>query len=187
MYGTRNTSKSIENMQHRIQANQYLHEIISVVPYIFCNMYVDSGAQFYYRHISGQTMESPNGKLSEEKKNRLSKLEEGIKEQVTLDVIHNSTCSTSRYSQPTRSLFHISRNRQPLKLSLCSTSKNTSNCNHCIFMLFRMLTQILLNTGTNSWQELFVKITISMTTTVPASTSLKASLSKLTSCTPATF
>ena len=67
-------------------------------------------------------MESPNGKLSEEKKNRLSKLEDGIKEQVnfdiidilhlkvifvvihmyrikeqvTLDIIHNSTCSTSR-------------------------------------------------------------------------------------------
>ena len=54
---------------------------------------VDSGAQVYYRHISGQTMESPNGKLSEEKKNRLSKLEDGIKEQVTLDDIHNSKCS----------------------------------------------------------------------------------------------
>ena len=49
---------------------------------------VDSGAEVYYRHISGQTMESPNGKLSEEKKTRLSKLEDGIKEQVTLDVIH---------------------------------------------------------------------------------------------------
>ena len=48
---------------------------------------VDSGAQVYYRHISGQTMESPNGKLSEEKKNRLSKLEDGIKEQVTFDII----------------------------------------------------------------------------------------------------
>ena len=54
---------------------------------------VDSGAEVYYRHISGQTMESPNGKLSEEKKNRLSKLEDGIKEQVTLDDIHNSKCS----------------------------------------------------------------------------------------------
>ena len=60
---------------------------------ISSEVYVDSGAQVYYRHISGQTMESPNGKLSEEKKNRLSKLEDGIKEQVTLDNIHNSTCS----------------------------------------------------------------------------------------------
>ena len=51
---------------------------------ISSEVYVDSGAQVYYRHISGQTMESPNGKLSEEKKNRLSKLEDGIKEQVTL-------------------------------------------------------------------------------------------------------
>ena len=74
---------------------------------ISSEVYVDSGAQVYYRHISGQTMESPNGKLSEEKKNRLSKLEDGIKEQVTLDVIHISTCSTLRYSQPTRSLFNI--------------------------------------------------------------------------------
>ena len=54
---------------------------------ISSDVYVDSGAQVYYRHISGQTMESPNGKLSEEKKNRLSKLEDGIKEQVTFDII----------------------------------------------------------------------------------------------------
>ena len=85
---------------------------------ISSEVYVDSGAQVYYRHISGQTMESPNGKLSEEKKNRLSKLEDGIKEQVNLDNIHNSTCSVSRYSQPMRSLFHI---KEQIALEIIAT------------------------------------------------------------------
>ena len=78
--------RNTKNQQKPIN-NQHFHEIFSIVSHIFCNVYVDSGAQVYYRHISGQTMESPNGKLSEEKKNRLSKLEDGIKEQVTFDII----------------------------------------------------------------------------------------------------